>query len=215
MYHKYDSALINSYGLYFDSLLSIIIKNGNHTGIYPDVALLLYKMFMQAGTQGVLEFGSGMSTLILAHAAKKTGGSLVSIENLPKWFDITSKCLDELGLLGYADLVCTQDDVNNCPVLAKYPAVVFVDGIISGKSVGHYGSRLFSCNYYWEQIKDAVLLFDDAQSKTYDLDGWLQDHRPNSTNVLFNPTGRGDRQVLISCTSEHGQYLKVIESCML
>lgn len=52
----------------------------------------------------VVEFGSGMSTILLAEYASRTGASVTSVEHLKRYGDNTHAALAARGLGGYVDL---------------------------------------------------------------------------------------------------------------
>ena len=215
MYKKYEKVLLEECGIDFNRYITVLANNGNTTGVYADVALLLYRLVRFSGTNSVLEFGSGMSTLILSKACMDYGKNLVVGESGRKWYNITKVCLDALSL-NSRGFVCTDSDESKFPVLDGPVSLVWVDGTVSEVQGPGY-NRLGSCEYYWNSIKGACLLFDDSESAY--MSGIKpvleQNGRSDDSYFLFNPTGRGDRQVLVSVPESGEQFLDVVKSCIL
>lgn len=61
-------------------------------------AVKLYQEVQRLGSKSIVDFGSGVSTLVFALHAKRTGAKVVSLEADKKWLDITASTLRELGL---------------------------------------------------------------------------------------------------------------------
>lgn len=71
----------------------------------PDVLLELHEAIMTERPRRVLEFGSGVSTLIIADALSQIGeGRLVSLEHSPHYAEETRRSLEREGLLEWVDL---------------------------------------------------------------------------------------------------------------
>lgn len=215
MYNRYEKALLDECGIDFNNYIRVLAGFGNTTGIYADVALLLYKLVKFEGTSSVLEFGSGMSTLIMSKASMDYSKKLVVGESGRKWYNITKSCLDTLGLHspGY---VCTDSEEAKFPKVVGPVSLVWVDGTVCEVSGPGYNRR-GSCEYYWENIKDSCILFDDSESGYMN---WIKEFlaskgRSEEGLFLFNPTKRGDRQVLVSTLSKDSPFLNVVKSCIL
>ena len=214
MYNKYEKALQQEFDFSFNSYAGVVHSNGNEIGIYQDVGLLLSRLSADSHTSFVLEFGSGMSTLVLANVCGKHNKRLITIERLKKWYDISLKNLKDLSLDGNLEFVCVEGEESKLPVVDSPVSFVWVDGSISDKR--ELQGRLGACDYYWEYLKDAVLLFDDAQWEAEPRIEWLcgKDRREDLW-FIFNPTGRGDRHVLVSFPYEDHPFLDIVRSCVL
>ena len=72
--------------------------------LHPDTARLIHIMIQSAGCKRLVEIGAayGYSAIWLAHAARITGGRLISLEINPKLIKIGRRNLEEAGL---ADMV--------------------------------------------------------------------------------------------------------------
>jgi hypothetical protein len=68
----------------------------NPSAADPD---LLHRMWTQAhsGTGDILECGSGLSTLVLSVAARRTDRQLVTIEHEPRWADANRRRIQAAG----------------------------------------------------------------------------------------------------------------------
>jgi len=95
-----------------------------HRNLEPPSAEFVYALAAGVGARRLLEIGgsTGLSTIALAAAARRTGGRLVSIEIEPKRQYLAATRLAELGLSGWVDLVLADAG----DVLAQYDALDFV-----------------------------------------------------------------------------------------
>jgi len=215
MYIKYEQQLKLKHGIDFSLYIKTVRECGNESGIYQDVGLLLSSLVAADSTKFVLEFGSGVSTYVLAAACGKYNKNLLTIEHDSKWYDVTMNGLKKLGISDNLDFVCTESKPSNFPLIDTPVSFAWVDGVLS-KDIGPLHGRLVACEYYWDYLKDAVLLFDDAQ---WHLDPWYEwlrgVGRSEDTRFIFNPTGRGDRHVLVSLPYKYHPHREVISSCCL
>lgn len=214
-YSKYDAQLKAEAGIDFDQYMHAMRKAGNETGIYWDVALLLYRVAAHPSTNKVLEFGSGMSTCVLAKAAADFGKEFHSMEHLEQWYNVTRKCMASLKLEapGY---VCTYSDASKFIQLEGEVEVAWVDGPIAHDPENKFTvDRIDCCVWYYEHLKGAVLIFDDAQSMP-NIAPWLRSiGRREECDLWFNPVGRKDRQVFMSFPALDHPLYEVVQSCNL
>lgn len=78
-----------------------------HRNLEPDSALLLCALATALGAKRLMEIGgsSGLSTIALAEAARRTGGRLASIEIEPRRQEEARRTLRELGLAARVDFM--------------------------------------------------------------------------------------------------------------
>ena len=90
-----------------EGLLELLRGRPTHAfGTEADDLWFLYSQVRRRRPKVILEFGSGLSTSVLAAAAKKNGvGRVISIDALPFWGDVTRKALADQGLSDIADVV--------------------------------------------------------------------------------------------------------------
>lgn len=73
--------------------------------ITRECAIALYREVVRLKSRSIIDFGSGVSTLVFALHAKQTGAKVVSLEADKKWLDITAASLRQLGLAEYVTLI--------------------------------------------------------------------------------------------------------------
>lgn len=90
----------------------IILPDMHNWPISPDFGVLLIHLVEQNGYQGVIEFGSGTSTLIAAKAlervARRGGASpapLLSFDHLQEYRDKTQSLINQAGLAAHTNIV--------------------------------------------------------------------------------------------------------------
>lgn len=72
--------------------------------ISRNCARALYERVQKLNARVIVDFGSGASTIALAHYARETGARLVSFEHDPDFYKVTKRVLVEAELLQFADL---------------------------------------------------------------------------------------------------------------
>ena len=84
-----------------------LTQGERHRNLEPDSALVLCAMASGIGAKRLLEIGgsSGLSTIALAEAARRTGGNLTSIEIEPRRQDEARRNIRELGLLDHVNFL--------------------------------------------------------------------------------------------------------------
>lgn len=107
-------ALANLLGLEADDLPAMVSPAAS-----PDFLLLLARHVVEKQPECIVEFGSGVSTVILALAMKRTGrGRLISYDHSPGFADMTQRLAQRYGL---------EVDVRNVPLAPSvslgYPGV--------------------------------------------------------------------------------------------
>jgi predicted O-methyltransferase YrrM len=95
-----------------------------HRNLEPPSAEFVCSLAAGCGSQRILEIGgsSGLSTIALAAAARRTGGRVVSIEIEPVRQGLARQRLATLGLAGHVDFVVADAG----QVLPRYDALDFV-----------------------------------------------------------------------------------------
>ncbi len=212
MYKKWETALSAEARINWDDAIAKLTICGNTTGIYPDVGYLLHRFANDPSVQYVLEFGSGFSTYVLAKTCVKLNDKyIVTLESEKEWADKT-RCI--LGTHGInPDIVlCNEEAPNAFPTAftADFD-LVWIDGPISPEA-----GRTDACLQFSENIRDAVLLFDDAQDDYRGIDPCIEELGRSLDNaVWFNPSGRTDRHIRISFPTENHPLLPLVEECTL
>lgn len=218
----YKSLIKHEFGVDFLQLRTIL---GHWGGVHGDNMYLIAKLAALPEVENVIEFGSGMSSLVFGKLQQFTGKNFISMEDHPHWADVINVNLEELGVSHR--VISTRCDPNNCPDFDYKFQVAFVDGSIfhvegtnePGEQVHcpveflDYTNRGGACFYYQEQLEDAVLIWDDAES--------LVDYIPSVVSKMgrdpdelfwFNPTGRSNRHQRISLPEKNKElYRNVIE----
>jgi predicted O-methyltransferase YrrM len=141
--------------------------------ILPDTAYFLFHWIVQNQPKDILEFGSGVSTVVMAKAAAGYSGKLYSLEHEQKWLERSEEMCRVCGAshyeIIYAPLVESHfDGVEKFVIYdpARIPAkgfeFVFIDGP-PGFLPEHPGRRgtLYSC---WPYLAhQATIVLDDAE----------------------------------------------------
>jgi tetratricopeptide (TPR) repeat protein len=90
----------------------IILPDTHNWPISPDFGVLLINLVEQHGYQGIIEFGSGTSTLILAkaqervaHREGKLPPPLLSFDHLKEYRDKTQGLINQAGLTAHTNIV--------------------------------------------------------------------------------------------------------------
>jgi hypothetical protein len=91
--------------------------------ISPDFGLLLIKKIQNENYDLVIEFGSGTSTVLIAHVLTKQNHQTAhyAFEHLPQYFDETKRLLKEHNLENVAHLRLTPLEVFDGSDLKQYP----------------------------------------------------------------------------------------------
>ncbi|MBI4641746.1 MAG: class I SAM-dependent methyltransferase [Candidatus Tectomicrobia bacterium] len=142
--------------------------------ILPDTAHFLYHLLIEKKPRHILEFGSGVSTAVMAHAVAPHGGVVYSLEHDEKWLRRTHEMAVVSGVTNYelihAPLVESSfPGVENFVVYdplripSKQFEFVFIDGP-PGVKPEHPGRRgtLYSCWPYLAR-PSAIIVLDDAE----------------------------------------------------
>lgn len=211
MYDKWELALFSEPRINWNDAILKLRACGNESGIYPDVAYLLFRMANEPSVSSVLEFGSGLSTYVLAKTCLKLNNKEIrTIESREKWSH-PAKCIVKIHGIDLS-FYCTSD-VEGVPVFEKDKQwdLVWVDGDISEEL-----DRVGACYHYASHLENAVLMFDDAQDSYRGIDACIEGLGRSLDNAMwFNPSGRTDRHVRISFPTDNHPLLKVVEECTL
>ena len=221
---NFESRLSGEYGADLSSLKQTL---GHPGGVHGDNMYLIARLTSLPEVFNVLEFGSGLSSLVFGKIKERTGKNMVSLEDHPHWVDVANNALSSLGL--EHRVTGTRCDPDLCPKFSDDFQVVFVDGNIfhnfshdeypgdqvckpdsvSNKYVGRFGA----CFYYEENLRNAVLIFDDAEFLVEDVKKHVVEiGRDPAEIIVFNPTGRSNRHQHISLPEQHKEiYRQVIE----
>lgn len=162
------------YNLWFKEEFPILQENGLWS-ILPDTAYFLFQSVLEKKPKHILEYGSGISTAVMAKAISQYGGKVYSLEHELKWLEKTQKDCQDCGVENYevlyAPLVKSGlDGIAKYTIYdpAKIPPnkfeFVFIDGP-PGFLPEHPGRRgtLYSC---WAYLADqATIILDDADRK--------------------------------------------------
>ena len=75
------------------------------SSISPSSIKIILNEIRTHGRKSFIEFGSGISTLYLAEAARRWGGSLISVEQDEQWQEIIAGALRETGTSEFVEFV--------------------------------------------------------------------------------------------------------------
>lgn len=216
-YTDYFDKLVQEFNINADDMRTAL---GHCGGIYEDTMYLLTKLIQAPQIERIVEFGSGLSSLVLAKACEDLGKTFVSFEDTPAWATVADEALVKLNL--QTRIVCSQSDPERCPDFGDAQfQLAWVDGSIFGWpndqiKVGvadEFIGRNGACLYYRQNLKDAILIFDDAQvlCEGRGIPFLLQKlGRTVEESIWFNPRGREDRHQLISLPENNQEIYKEI-----
>ncbi|KKN39031.1 hypothetical protein LCGC14_0747550 [marine sediment metagenome] len=220
----YESKLSEECGAKLSSLKQAL---GHCGGVHGDNMYLIARLTSLPEVSNVLEFGSGLSSLVFGKIKERTGKNMVSLEDHPHWVDVANNALSSLGM--EHRVTGTRCDPSLCPDFEEDFQVVFVDGnifhnfnhdeypgdqVCKPDSVPHkYVGRFGACFYYEENLRNAVLIFDDAESLVQDVKKHVVEiGRDPAEIIVFNPTGRSNRHQHISLPEQNKEiYRQLIE----
>ena len=142
--------------------------------ITPETLTQIQQLIAALGVRRVLELGSGLSTLLIAHAFRRTGdGKVLSLDDDARWAAQTTATLEREGLAGFAEVrvsplrdvtsggrTAPWYDLSSIGSEARFDLVI-VDGPPAWK-----GDRLARLPALYELRKhlgeNGVLVLDDA-----------------------------------------------------
>ena len=75
------------------------------SSIRPSSIKIILNEIRTHGRKSFIEFGSGISTLYLAEAARRWGGNLISIEQDEEWQDLIAGALKEAGTSEFVEFI--------------------------------------------------------------------------------------------------------------
>lgn len=167
--------------------------------IAEDCAHLIVTHILEERPACVLELGSGLSTLIMAHALRKSGaGKLISIEHDEKYYGETQALLRAHGLAEWVELrLCPLEPVGPEQSLwyrmEKLPDAS-VDMLVIDGPPGHIApqARYPALGMLWEALKiHALIILDDASraDEIAAVARWLREHHGLSHE--YRPTQKG------------------------
>jgi predicted O-methyltransferase YrrM len=155
--------------------------------IAPDTGRLLWILVVSTGAKRVLEIGTSnaLSTIWLADAVRRTGGSVVTLERSPSKIDLARKNLTEADVAGHVRIV-EGDALASLKALAGPFDLVFLDA-----------DRPQYLSYLEEIVprmrKGGLLVTDNVVSHAAELEAFLG--RVKSHPELFSvtlPVGNGE-----------------------
>jgi hypothetical protein len=207
---QYVGKFTTTFGIDYIDCEDRYLNVAGAAGIYPDVGYLLFAVTAACSGGVILEFGSGLSTVVLARAAERSGAALFTLESDPKWAEVVRCVLATYGIV--PAVFCGREQESFVPTPVDF---LWVDGhIISGmdKLLG----RITACEQYADYLKDATIAFDDAQWMPRDIEAWLRRFgRRADSFSWYNPTGRTDRHVFLSFpdTPQGIAHRELVERC--
>ncbi len=221
---QYQARLSQEFGANLRHLKGAL---GHCGGVHGDNMYLIGKLATLPEVSNIIEFGSGLSSLVFAKLQESTGKTFVSMEDHPHWAGVANKALKGLG--STYEVISTRCDPSNCPDFEQDFQVAFVDGNIfhhpgggagePGENVGcpesmqKFVGRGGACLYYENVLKNAVLIWDDAEHlEEYTRKIIIELGRDPDELFWFNPTGRDSRHQLISLPEQNKEvYRQLIE----
>ncbi len=224
----YNTKLKDEYGVDLELMRRAL---GNGGGVNGYNMYLFARLMSLPRVTDLIEFGSGLSSLVFGHLGVRTSTNVVSMEDWPKWADIANAGLERLGL--EHRVISTRCDPDRCPKFDKDFQLVFIDGNIfhSGTAkdfanrpgeewvyspdwvLVKFDGRAGACYYYENNLKNAVLIFDDYEALTPDIKLIVSNLGRNPDEIIrFNPTGRAHNHQAISLPEQDKEiYLQVVE----
>ena len=145
---------------------------------------------------------------------------LATIEHDLNWATVADGALKRAGI--DFKVSATDSYQENCPDFGdRQFDIAFIDGCVFGhpvdtrpEDVRQFYARSGACAYYKDNLQDAVLIFDDAQSfKEFRFDQVRENFPGFNYNkfVWFNPTGRIDRHQAIYFPEGKEHLREVVE----
>lgn len=80
------------------------LPNWNHWSMPPDLLSVIVGIVMEKKPQTIVEFGSGVSTIVIANLLRENGGRLISFEHDREYARQQTDMLKSHGLLEFVDL---------------------------------------------------------------------------------------------------------------
>lgn len=146
-----------------DAFVDMVKAWDNPFSIQAELAFVCADLALKAKGP-ILETGSGLSTLLFAAAAEKTGNHVYCLEHDPVWAEKTRYWLDRFGLAGYVRFIYAPlRDLEGGRWYDLGPfdlpgiALALCDGPPRKK-----GDRKLLYRVLGENIRDAIVLMDDA-----------------------------------------------------
>lgn len=170
--------------------------------IRPDLGDMLVELVLEGGREGIVDLGSGISTILLAAATSSVGrGHVVSVDHLPAYAEVTREHLARLGLTEWATvhvapLVPTEvgDETYSWydHTVVDWPDqidLLLVDG--PPGTTGAYARYPAVPVLRGRLAKDAVVLLDDARRPGEQAIGarWSEQLEGSSSDLLEHAVG--------------------------
>lgn len=117
----FQGRLAEKLGPWFDSISSL-----NSWSICPELGLWILQYIEESGPEIIVEFGSGVSTLILADGLRRRGaGKLLSIEHNEKYYEQTRSLIISNDLEGFVQLeLCPISTIEINKIEHKWYSIV-------------------------------------------------------------------------------------------
>jgi len=192
-YEPYNSILINELGLDWYEVQETYGKIGNTPGMYPDSAMFLMEIVKRDDVQNILEIGSGISTLYLAKTAKVFNKNFISIEEDPKYQNMTELLCHHYGV-DQQVLIFEDMDYSMLPK----PDVLFIDSDTDSRTTLLETIEKTSTSKWHPKDIDFILL-DDAEAPIFIIPVLKALARYGRFNhSMYNPVARSDRHLFIN-----------------
>ena len=170
--------------------------------ISPDFGYLVTRNILDEKPDTVIEFGSGLTTLLVGLALKKNGtGKIVSIDQDEKYFDKTKRLISKFRLEDYVDLkLCSIETIHLHGKQRKWYATQFLDKIDTVQMIivdGPPGSIQDKARYpalpvLYDKIDKHFICFVDDYNRTAEeqmVDDWMNMYPDISLEKINTETG--------------------------
>ena len=154
------------------------------SSIRPSSIKIILNEIRTHGRKSFIEFGSGISTLYLAEAARRWGGSLISVEQDEQWQEIIAGALREAGTSEFVEFI-------HAPLETK---------IVGGTkqewySEGHLNARIEG------KLFDLVLVDAPISRPGYSqvrapAGAWVKDHLESDFCIFLDDIHRSGEQAI-------------------
>lgn len=218
----YSNALKSEFGIDIKGLQNAI---GHPGGVHSDNMYLIAKLAQLEQVDRLLEFGSGVSSLVFGLLKDRIDVEVYSLEDWPHWTAVANAGLERIG--SSHRVHCTRCDPERCPTFTEEFQVVFVDGnlfhgpgampepgefVHAPESVpGEMYGRGGACFWYQGILENAVLVWDDFEFQEDHVRGITEKlGRDPQALIRFNPTGRFNRHQAISLPEQHREIYRTL-----
>lgn len=137
---------------------AIVEATGSFYAMRPTQLQLAYVMAMRA-TDPILEFGAGLSTIVIGIAARRTANTVISVDDSAEHAKATQDVLDSLDLFNVGLNVTGLDKRTgfyDLPGLPQHLGMIVHDGFLT------YEARARGLPVIKDLAKHATVLIDDV-----------------------------------------------------